>query len=113
VKFVGPHAEYNRRSSKETKLDIPPFRTGQDHRAALAAIEALCGAPEGDKLDVLLALVEIFEAKPWPIEIDSTFDSVDVLRYAIDELGNTQAELAELLGSRSGGSEVLSRRRAA
>jgi len=35
-----------------------------------------------------------------------------VLRYAIDELGHTRAELAELLGSRSRASEVLSRRRA-
>ena len=35
-----------------------------------------------------------------------------MLRYAIDELGHTQAELAELLGSRSRASEVLSRRRA-
>jgi HTH-type transcriptional regulator/antitoxin HigA len=58
---------------------------------------------------VLLALVEIYEAKRWPIEIDWTFDPVDVLRYAIDQLGHTQAELAELLGSRSRASEVLSR----
>ena len=28
---------------------------------------------EGDKLDVLLALVEIYEAKRWPIEIEGTF----------------------------------------
>jgi HTH-type transcriptional regulator/antitoxin HigA len=35
-----------------------------------------------------------------------------VLRYAIDELGHSQAELSELLGSRSRASEVLSRRRA-
>ena len=47
---------------------------------------------------MLLALVEIYEAKRWPIEIDGTFDPIDVLRYAIDELGHSQAELAELLG---------------
>src|SRR3984957_17787625 len=97
-------------------MDIRPVRTDQDHRAALAAIEACWGAPEGtkegDKLDGLLALVEIYETKRWPIEIDETFDPIDVLRYAIDELGHTQVELAELLGSRSRASEVLSRRRA-
>lgn len=97
-------------------MDIRPIRTDEDHRAALAAIDALWGAPEGtedgDKLDVLLALVDIYEAKRWPIEIDETFDPIDVLRYAIDELGHTQAELAELLGSRSRASEILSRRRA-
>ncbi|MBI5132024.1 MAG: helix-turn-helix domain-containing protein [Rhodopseudomonas palustris] len=97
-------------------MDIRPIRTDEDHRAALGAIEACWGAPEGseqgDKLDVLLALVDLYEAKRWPIAIDRTFDPVDVLRYAIDELGHTQTELAELLGSRSRASEVLSRRRA-
>jgi HTH-type transcriptional regulator / antitoxin HigA len=97
-------------------MDIRPIRTDEDHRAALAAIEALWGAAEGtedgDKLDVLLALVDIYESKRWPIDIDESFDPIDVLRYAIDELGHTQAELAELLGSRPRASEVLSRRRA-
>ena len=77
-------------------MEIRPIRTDQDHRAALAAIEACWGAPEGteegDKLDVLLALVEIYEARRWPIEINATFDPIDVLWYAIDELGHTQAD---------------------
>src|ERR1044072_68011 len=97
-------------------MDIHPIRTDEDHRAALAEIDACWGAPEGteqgDRLDVLLALVEIYEAKHWPIEIDESFDPVDVLHYAIDELGHTQAELAEILGSRSRASEILARRRA-
>jgi HTH-type transcriptional regulator/antitoxin HigA len=59
-----------------------------------------------------VALVNIYEAKRWPIEIDETFDPIDVLQCAIGELSHSQAELAELLGSRSRASEVLSRRRA-
>lgn len=96
-------------------MDLRPIRTDEDHRAALAAIEASWGAPagsdEGDKLDVLLALVELYEAKRWPIAIAEDQDPIDVLQYAIDELGHTQTELAQLLGSRSRASEVLSRRR--
>jgi antitoxin component HigA of HigAB toxin-antitoxin module len=50
-------------------MDIRPIRTDRDHKAALAEIEACWGAPEGseegDRLDVLLALVEIYEAKRW------------------------------------------------
>jgi HTH-type transcriptional regulator / antitoxin HigA len=61
---------------------------------------------------VLVALVELYEAKRWPVETDERFDPIDVLRYAIEELGHTQAELAELLGSRARASEILSRRRA-
>ena len=97
-------------------MNIRPIRTDADHRAALAEIDKCWGAPEGtekgDKLDVLVALVEAYEARRWPIESGDAFDPVDVLHYAIEELGHTQAELADLLGSRSRASEILSRRRA-
>ncbi|MBX9824344.1 MAG: helix-turn-helix domain-containing protein [Xanthobacteraceae bacterium] len=97
-------------------MEIRPIRSDKDHKAALAEIEACWGAAEGteegDRLDVLLALVDIYEAKRWPIDIDDSFDPIDVLGYAIEELGHTQAELAEILGSRSRASEILARRRA-
>jgi HTH-type transcriptional regulator/antitoxin HigA len=96
-------------------MEIRPIRTDKDHKAALAEIEACWGAPEGseagDRLDVFLALVEIYESKRWPTDLSKRFDPIDVLNYAIDELGHTQAELAELLKSRPRASEILSRRR--
>jgi HTH-type transcriptional regulator/antitoxin HigA len=96
-------------------MEIQPIRTDKDHKAALAEIEACWGAREGseqgERLDVLLALVEIYEARRWPTELSKRFDPIDVLNYAINELGHTQAELAELLKSRSRASEILSRRR--
>ncbi len=61
---------------------------------------------------MLLALVDIYKAKRRPIDIDERFDPIDVLNYAIEELGHTQAELADLLDSRSRAAEILSRRRA-
>ncbi len=96
-------------------MDIRPIRTDQDHRQALAQVEKLWGAqdgtPDGDRLDVLVTLIETYEERRWPFKSRRRFDPVDVLRYAIDELGHTQAEFAELLGSRSRASEVLARRR--
>jgi HTH-type transcriptional regulator/antitoxin HigA len=96
-------------------MDIRPIRTDKDHRMALAEIDKLWGAaegtPKGDKLDALVTLVEAYEARRWPLNPRRRFDPVDVLRYAIDELGHTQAELAEVVGSRSPASEVLARRR--
>jgi HTH-type transcriptional regulator/antitoxin HigA len=98
----------------ESPVNVRPIRTDQDHRAALAEIEACWGAPEGseeaDRLDVLVTLVESYEAKRWPIEGDESFDPIDVLHHALDELGHSQTELAELLGSRSRASEILTRR---
>ena len=97
-------------------MDIQPIRTDEDHRAALAEIAACWGAPEGtqegDKLEFLVALVELYEVKRWPIETGQNFDPIDVLHYAVEELGHSQGELAKLLGSRSRASEILSRRRA-
>ena len=61
---------------------------------------------------MLVALVESYEARRWPIDGDKRFDPIDVLDYAIKELGHTQSELAELLGSRSRASEILARRHA-
>jgi HTH-type transcriptional regulator/antitoxin HigA len=100
----------------ENDMDVRPIRTDKDHRTALAEIEACWGAPEGteagDKLDVLIALVEAYEARRWPMETRKRFDPIDVLHHAMDEFGHTQAELAEILESRSRASEILSRRRA-
>jgi HTH-type transcriptional regulator/antitoxin HigA len=96
-------------------MQIRPIRTDKDHRAALAEIEKLWGAsvgtPEGDKLDILVTLVETYEERRWPLKSRRRFDPVDVLHYAIEELGHSQAELADILGSRSRASEVLARRR--
>ena len=96
-------------------MRIRPIRTDEDHRLALAEIEALWGAPEGteegDCLEALVALVDNFEAKRWPLAVDPSMDPVDVLQFAIDELGHDRAELTRILGSRSRASEILGRRR--
>ena len=96
-------------------MNIRPIRTDQDHRRALAQIDKLWGArtgtADGDKLDILVTLVETYEERRWPFKSRRRFDPVDVLHYAIDELGHAQSDLAKILGSRSRASEVLARRR--
>jgi HTH-type transcriptional regulator/antitoxin HigA len=94
-------------------MEIHPIRNDDDLAAALREIEKLWGAAdgteEGDELDILSMLVEKYEDRSWP-NIDIS-DPIDLLNYEIDELGHSQAELAELLGSRSRASELLNRRR--
>lgn len=96
-------------------MDIHPIRTEADYDAAVAEIDRLWGAEpgtdDGDKLDILATLVEKYENEHWPIDT-ARVDTIDMLNYLIDEGGHTQAELAELLGSRSRASEILNRRRA-
>src|SRR5882672_6658545 len=94
-------------------MEIFPIRNDEDHVAALREIEKLWGATagteDGDKLDILATLVEKYEDTRWP-NVDVS-DPIDLLNYAIEELGHSQAELADLLGSRSRASELLHRRR--
>jgi HTH-type transcriptional regulator / antitoxin HigA len=96
-------------------MEIRPIRSQADYDAAVAEIERLWdaepGTDDGDKLDILATLVEKYENDRWPIDT-SRVDPIDMLNYLIDEGGHTQAELAELLGSRSRASEILNRRRA-
>ena len=93
-------------------MEIHPIRNDDDHAAAVWEIAKLWGAAPGteagDKLDVLATLVERYEDSRWP-NIDAS-DPIDLLNYAIEELGHSQAELADLLGSRSRASELLNPR---
>jgi HTH-type transcriptional regulator / antitoxin HigA len=96
-------------------MEIRPIRSQADYDAAVAEIDRLwdadLGTEDGDKLDILATLVEKYENEHWPIDT-SRVDPIDMLTYLIEEGGHTQAELAELLGSRSRASEILSRKRA-
>lgn len=93
-------------------MHIKPIRTDEDHEAALREIETLWGSPEGseagDRLDVLVTLVETYEQRRWVIE---PLDPVDAIKAAMETNGYTRAQFAALIGQ-SRATEVLSRRRA-
>ena len=59
---------------------IKPIKTEADYEAALAVIDNLMGAvpntPESDDLDVLVTLVEDYEAKRWPIDAPDPIGSI-------------------------------------
>lgn len=94
-------------------MEIKPIRTEVDYQAALAEIERLIeaqpGTPEGDRLEVLVTLVEAYEARHYPIpEAD---DPVGVLEYYMESRGLSRADLIPYLGSKERVSEVLNRKR--
>ena len=90
-------------------MDIHPIRNEDDHRAALREIEALWaaaeGTSEGDRLDVLITLVEAYEDRRWPIE---ELDPVEAIEAAMAHEGKSRADLAELIGE-SRATEILKR----
>ena len=62
-------------------MDVAPIRTKRDHRRALKEIEALMnakrGTPGGDRLDVLVTLVEAWEAKRYPIDLPDPIAAIN------------------------------------
>jgi HTH-type transcriptional regulator / antitoxin HigA len=73
-------------------MDIRPIRNDDDHRAAVLEIDRLWDAPEGSKdadaLDVLATLVDAYESDRWPV---AASDPIEILRYAIDEMGRKRS----------------------
>src|SRR5271169_3444101 len=93
-------------------MDITPIKTQRDYRHALKQIEGLMTAkhntPEGDRLDVLVTLVEAWERKHYPLDLP---DPVEAIRYHMEQNGLQPRDLIPYIGSRNRVHEVLNRRR--
>ncbi len=93
-------------------MDVAPIKTKRDHRRALKEIEGLMGAkrrtPEGDRLDVLVTLVEAWEAKRYPIDLP---DPIAAIKYHMEQQGLAPKDLVPYIGSRNRVYEVLNRKR--
>lgn len=94
-------------------MQIKPIRNEADYQAALKEIEKLMesqpGTPDGDRLDVLVTLVEAYEANHFPIPEPD--DPVQVLEYYMESRGLSRSDLIAFLGSKERVSEVLNRKR--
>lgn len=94
-------------------MEIKPIKSNADYEDALAEIERLMnaepGTPEADRLDILVALVEAYEVRHYPVPPP---DPIEAIRYAMDSRGLTRRDLEPYLGGPSRVAEVLDRRRA-
>lgn len=93
-------------------MDIRPIRTKADHRWALKEVERLWdaepGTPDGDRVDILVTLIEAYEAKHFPI---SAPDPIAAIEFMLEQKGLSRRDLEPAIGSRGRVSEVLNRRR--
>lgn len=91
-----------------------PIRTEAEYKAALAEIEKffddepMKGTTEADRFDLLALLIEAYEEQRHPI---APPHPVEMIRHRMRTAGYTQADLADLLGSRAHASEVLQKKR--
>lgn len=93
-------------------MDIKPIKNNRDYQTALKEIHRLMDArpntPQGDRLDVLVTLVEAWENKHWPIDLP---DPVEAILFAMDQRGLSRRDLEPFIGSRARVAEVLNHKR--
>ena len=94
-------------------MSIHPIRNDRDHARALRHMETLWGAragsPAAERLEILVTLVDAYEAKRHRILPP---DPIEAIKFRMEQEGLTRADLEKLIGSRARVSEILNRRRA-
>jgi len=93
-------------------MDIKPIKTDTDYRAALKEVETLMMAepntPEGEKLDVLVTLIEAYERKHFPLDLP---DPVEAIKFEMEQKGLSVKDLEPMIGKSNRVYEVLNRKR--
>jgi HTH-type transcriptional regulator/antitoxin HigA len=92
--------------------EVRPIRSKRDHAAALKEVERLWGAKagtrDGDRLDVLVTLIEAYEDEHYPIDPP---DPIEAIKFRMEQQGLTRRDLEEIIGTRTRIAEVLNRKR--
>ena len=93
-------------------MTIKPIKTERDYHKALKGIDKLWDAkpntPRGDRLEVLVTLVEGYEQRHYKVEPP---DPVEAIKFRMEQLGLKPSDLARILGGRNRVSEVLNKKR--
>ncbi|TNH04569.1 transcriptional regulator [Testudinibacter sp. TR-2022] len=95
-------------------MDIKPLRTEQDYQEALAIISPMfdhqpeIGSTEFDKMEILVLLIEAYEAKHYPIEPP---DPIEAIKFRMEQEGLTAKDLVPAIGQLNRVYEVLNKKR--
>ncbi len=95
-------------------MNIRPIRTEADYKATLKEISALMesdpelGTFEGDRLDILVTLVQAYEARHLTIAAP---DPVEAIKFRMDQSGLSVKDLEPIIGKSNRVYEVLNRKR--
>ena len=92
--------------------ELKPIRTQADYKSAMAEVERLWGAKsgtaKGDRLDVLVTLIETYEARHFPMDPP---DPIEAIQFRMEQQGLSRKDLEPMIGSRARVAEVMNRKR--
>ena len=93
-------------------MNIKPIRTKRDYEAALKVAETLmhakAGSVDGDYLDVLVTLIQAYEAKHFPLDSP---DPVEAIKFAMEQRSLTVKDLVPYIGQPNRVYEILNHKR--
>ena len=95
-----------------TMVTIKPIKTEADYRTALKEVESLMTAgpdtPEGERLDVLVTLIEAYEREHYPLELP---DPIEAIKFVMEQRALTVKDLEPMIGRSNRVYEILNRKR--
>jgi HTH-type transcriptional regulator / antitoxin HigA len=95
-------------------MDIRPIKSAEDYAWGLREIEAGMkaelqpGTHEGDRLDILMTIVEKYERDHFPM---LPADPIEALKFRMDQEHLSVSDLLPVFGTRGRASEILQRKR--
>ena len=93
-------------------MNIKPIKTEADYRTTLLDIEGLMSAkpdtPQGDRLDLLVTLIEAYEQRHFPLDLP---DPVAAIQFQMEQKGLAPKDLEPMIGRSNRVYEILNRKR--
>lgn len=93
---------------------LKPIKNNKQYEESLSRIYALlqknvkANSTESDELEVLSILVKQYEQEHYPVPKPKPLEAI---KFRLEQMGMSEAELSEILGHRSRKSEILSGKR--
>ena len=94
--------------------ELKPIRTDEEYQSVLQEVsvyfdaEPIPGTAAGDRFEILLMLVEAYEAQHFPI---APPDPIEAIRFRMEQAGLTPKDLEPMIGRSNRVYEILARKR--
>ena len=104
------------KSTQQVSDPIPnrPIKSSTGYAATMAEIEPMMGSvepdtPEGDRFDLMVTLVETYEATHFPL--GETSNPISIIEFVMEQQGLTRKDLEQYIGPRQRVWDIMERRR--